>query len=129
MSEKAESFHLAWHKLDIPRACDYLIYTLVPAHVQAFKGALRLCRISYSGVTIESVSASAFELASPRRPGCLEGEADPGEVRLIRQLHLCAGRAQTILPAILPTRSSRDWAKLALSDAERLRLFRAAGVV
>jgi hypothetical protein len=123
----AESFHLAWHRLDVPKASEYLIYTLVPAHVRAFKGSLKLHRISYSGVDIEDVMASAFDLASPRGGLCTEGEADPVEMKLIRHLQLRAARAQNILPTIVPARASRDWSKLSLSEAERRRLLRAGG--
>jgi hypothetical protein len=127
MSESPETFHLAWHRLDVPKASEYLIYTLVPSHVRAFKGSLKLHRISFSGVEIDDVMASAFDLASPRRAECPEGEADPVEVRLIRHLQIRAGRAQNILPAIVPARTSRDWSRLSLGEGERRRLLRAGG--
>lgn len=127
MSSAADAFHLAWYKQDVPRATEYLVYTLVPAHLRAFKGALRLRRISFSGIDVGEVVASAYDLASPRSPGCPEGETDPKEVELIRHLQLRANRVQVVLPNLVASRAIRDWSQLAINPGDRQRLLLAGG--
>ena len=127
MSSAADAFHLAWYKQDVPRATEYLVYTLVPAHLRAFKGALRLRRISYSGIDVGEVVASAHDLASPRSPECPEGTVDPKELELIRHLQLRASRVQVVLPNLVASRTSRDWAMLAIAPGDRQRLLVSGG--
>ena len=127
MSSTADAFHLAWYKLDVPRATEYLVYTLVPAHLRAFKGTLRLRRISYSGIDVGEIVASAYDLASPRSPECPEGKVDPKELELIRHLHVRAARVQIVLPNLVASRTARDWAKLAITAGDRQRLLVSGG--
>lgn len=127
MKTAPEAFHLAWYKLDVPRATEYLVYTLVPAHLRAFKGTLRLRRISYSGIDVGEVVASAHDLASPRSLECPEGTVDPKELELIRHLHLRAARVQVVLPSLVASRTARDWAQLVIAPGDRQRLLVSGG--
>lgn len=129
MSEKPAVYNLAWYGPNLPDCDRFLVYVLVPVWLGIFSGANDFESINSCGRPLDKVRATTKELASPRRREDTEGVGHPLEIQLIRALTFRAGQAGHILPQVVPSVAFRGWSRLALSEKDRGRLFRAGGAL